>query len=107
MAATLQGKRIAFLAADGVEEVEYTKPREAVENAGAQVELVSIESGTIHDLPHRQPDAQSRAPASVLQLHALDRLAEADVVGEQILVPALGVLEGPVSPGQVRQVERR
>lgn len=52
MAATLQGKRIAFLAADGVEEVEYTKPREAVENAGAQVELVSIESGSIQAFNH-------------------------------------------------------
>ena len=32
---SLQGKRIAFLATDGVEEVEYTEPREAVEKAGA------------------------------------------------------------------------
>ncbi|MFC0029305.1 type 1 glutamine amidotransferase domain-containing protein [Micromonospora chaiyaphumensis] len=52
MAATLQGKRIAFLAADGVEEVEYVKPREAVENAGAQVELVSIGSGSIQAFNH-------------------------------------------------------
>jgi protease I len=52
MAATLQGKRIAFLAADGVEEVEYTKPREAVENAGARVELVSIRPGSIQAFNH-------------------------------------------------------
>ena len=44
MASTLQGKRIAFLAADGVEEVEYVQPREAVENAGATAELVSLEA---------------------------------------------------------------
>ena len=30
----LQGKRVAFLATDGVEEVEYTEPRAAVEQAG-------------------------------------------------------------------------
>ncbi|MDG4790430.1 type 1 glutamine amidotransferase [Micromonospora sp. WMMD1102] len=52
MTATLQGKRIAFLATDGVEEVEYTKPREAVEAAGGQVELVSLESGQIQAFQH-------------------------------------------------------
>ncbi|GAB3817492.1 type 1 glutamine amidotransferase domain-containing protein [Micromonospora zhanjiangensis] len=52
MATALQGKRIAFLATDGVEEVEYTKPREAVESAGAQVDLVSLESGSIQSFNH-------------------------------------------------------
>ena len=52
MAATLQGKRIAFLAADGVEEVEYVQPREAVENAGATVELVSLKPGPIQSFNH-------------------------------------------------------
>ena len=52
MAATLQGKRIAFLATDGVEEVEYVQPREAVEAAGARVELVSSKPGTIQAFNH-------------------------------------------------------
>ncbi|MDO3701558.1 type 1 glutamine amidotransferase domain-containing protein [Micromonospora sp. C28SCA-DRY-2] len=53
MAATkLQGKRIAFLAADGVEEVEYVQPREAVERAGATVELVSLKPGSIQSFNH-------------------------------------------------------
>ncbi|SCL24783.1 protease I [Micromonospora nigra] len=52
MAATLQGKRIAFLAADGVEEVEYVQPREAVEQAGATVELVSLKPGAIRSFNH-------------------------------------------------------
>jgi protease I len=52
MATKLQGKRVAFLATDGVEEVEYTKPREAVEQAGGQVELVSVESGSIQAFNH-------------------------------------------------------
>ncbi|MCX4474751.1 type 1 glutamine amidotransferase [Micromonospora sp. NBC_01655] len=51
-ATTLQGKRIAFLAADGVEEVEYTQPREAVENAGATAELVSLKPGRIQAFNH-------------------------------------------------------
>ncbi|SDZ38891.1 protease I [Micromonospora pattaloongensis] len=50
--AALDGKRIAFLATDGVEEVEYTKPREAVEQAGARVELISLESGSIQAMQH-------------------------------------------------------
>ncbi|MBF9130773.1 type 1 glutamine amidotransferase [Plantactinospora sp. S1510] len=52
MTATLQGKRIAFLATDGVEEVEYTRPREAVEAAGGRAELVSLDSGSIQAFNH-------------------------------------------------------
>ncbi|MER7443668.1 type 1 glutamine amidotransferase domain-containing protein [Micromonospora avicenniae] len=51
-AMTLQGKRIAFLAADGVEEVEYVQPREAVEKAGAIVELVSLKAGSVQSFNH-------------------------------------------------------
>ena len=41
MAGELQGKTIAFVATDGVEQVEYTEPRKAVEEAGATAHLVS------------------------------------------------------------------
>jgi protease I len=47
MSATLNGKTVAFLATDGVEEVEYDRPRAAVEAAGGRAELVSIKSGSI------------------------------------------------------------
>ena len=49
---TIQGKRIAFLATDGVEEVEYTQPRQAVESAGGTAELVSIKDGSIQAFNH-------------------------------------------------------
>ena len=52
MAAELQGKKIAFLATTGVEEVEYTEPRKAVEQAGAQAELISLEPGKIQAWNH-------------------------------------------------------
>jgi protease I len=52
MANELQGKRIAFLAADGVEQVELTEPWKAVKNAGAEVELLSIEAGEIQGMNH-------------------------------------------------------
>lgn len=50
----LNGRKVAFLAADGVERVELEQPRAAVEDAGGQVELLSLKSGEIqarhHDL---------------------------------------------------------
>jgi protease I len=52
MTASIKGKRIAFLAADGVEEVEYAKPRQAVESAGGTAELVSLEPGEIQAMNH-------------------------------------------------------
>ncbi len=47
MANELNGSKIAILAADGVEQVELTEPRDAVENAGAETELLSIHDGEI------------------------------------------------------------
>jgi protease I len=47
MANELRGKRIAILAADGVERVELEQPREAVHNAGAHTEVLSIKTGEI------------------------------------------------------------
>ena len=37
----LQGKRVAFLMTDGVEQIEYTAPREFLEKNGATVTLLS------------------------------------------------------------------
>ncbi|HKC73753.1 MAG TPA: DJ-1/PfpI family protein, partial [Chloroflexota bacterium] len=47
MANELQGKRIAFLATDGVEQVELVEPWKAVKEAGGQPELISVKSGRI------------------------------------------------------------
>jgi protease I len=47
MADQLNGKKIAFIAADGVEQVELERPWEAAKNAGAQVELLSFKAGEI------------------------------------------------------------
>jgi len=52
MTTSIKGKRVAFLATDGVEEVEYTEPRKAVENAGGQAELISIKDGEIQAVNH-------------------------------------------------------
>ena len=48
----LDGKRVAFLATDGVEQIELTEPWKAVEEAGAKPELVSLEAGEIQAFNH-------------------------------------------------------
>jgi protease I len=52
MAGKLEGKRVAFLAADGVEQVELTEPWKAVEQEGGRPELVSVEKGEIQGMNH-------------------------------------------------------
>ncbi|MGZ4256269.1 MAG: type 1 glutamine amidotransferase domain-containing protein [Gaiellaceae bacterium] len=52
MAEKLQGKRIAFLATDMVEQVELTEPWQAVVDEGAEPELVSLEEGQIQGFSH-------------------------------------------------------
>ena len=48
----LSNKRIAILAADGFEQVELQKPKEALENAGAKTEIVSPASNQIQGMNH-------------------------------------------------------
>ena len=52
MADKLQGKRVAFLATDMVEQVELTEPWKAVKEAGGQPELISLEEGEIQGFNH-------------------------------------------------------
>jgi protease I len=52
VAGKLEGKRIAFLATDMVEQVELTEPWKAVEEAGGKPELVSIKTGEIQAFNH-------------------------------------------------------
>jgi protease I len=52
MSNQLQGKIIAILAADGVEKVELEQPRDALEDAGARVEVLSLKTGEIQAREH-------------------------------------------------------
>jgi protease I len=52
MAKRLEGKKIAFLATDGVEQVELTEPWKAIEAEGGTPELVSIKDGEIQGVNH-------------------------------------------------------
>ena len=52
MAGKLEGRTIAFLAAEGVEQVELTEPWKAVERAGGKPELISIDAGEVQGFNH-------------------------------------------------------
>ncbi len=52
MTQTLEGKRIAFLATDGVEQSELEQPWHELQKAGAKVELLSVHKGAIQAVRH-------------------------------------------------------
>jgi len=52
MARELEGKRIAVLATDGVEQVELTEPLQAVRDAGAKADLVALADGEVQAFNH-------------------------------------------------------
>jgi protease I len=68
----LQGKKIAFLATDGFEQVELTKPWDAVKQAGAEVELISIESGEIQGMNHDEKGNRFRVDRTIGDVKASD-----------------------------------
>ena len=55
MADVLKNKKVAILAADMFERVELEEPRKALEDAGADVEIVSIHDGEIQGFDHFDP----------------------------------------------------
>ncbi|HEX6997154.1 MAG TPA: type 1 glutamine amidotransferase domain-containing protein [Gammaproteobacteria bacterium] len=83
MANELVGKRIAFLATDGVEQIELTQPWEAIKAAGAEVVLLSIKEGEIQGFNHM--DKGERFPVDEL-------VADADVSDYDGLVLPGGVM---------------
>jgi protease I len=48
----LQGMRVAILATNGVEQVELTQPRKALDEAGARTTLISVKPGKIKGMQH-------------------------------------------------------
>jgi protease I len=48
----LDGKKVAILVTDGFEQVEMTKPREALDEAGAETKIVSLKPGKIQGMHH-------------------------------------------------------
>ena len=68
----LNRKRVAILATDGVEQVELTEPRAALEESGATVQLVSIKSGKIKGWQHDHWGDEFKVDATVDDVRADD-----------------------------------
>ena len=72
MADKLQGKRVAFLATDMVEQVELTEPWQAVKDEGAAVELISLEEGEIQGFNHYDKADEFKVERTVEEARADD-----------------------------------
>jgi protease I len=72
MADELKGKKVAFLVAEMFEEVELTKPWEALEQAGAELELVSLEEGEVQGFNHYDKGGSFKVDESVEEASAND-----------------------------------
>jgi protease I len=70
MANELQGKRVAILAAEMFERVELEAPRAALEEAGASVEVVSLEPGEIRGFDHFDPASVEPVDRTVAEADA-------------------------------------
>jgi protease I len=91
MADRLVGRRVAILAADGVERVELVEPRDTVKAEGAFTELLSLAPGEIQSTDH---DIYPAARFGV------DRLVSEAAVGDY---DALILPGGAVNPDHLRQ----
>jgi protease I len=85
MAGELDGMKVAVLAADGVEQVELDRPWQALEEAGAEPELVSLQGGQITTYDHIDK-------ADTRKVDAVVSSADPDLYGALVL-PG-GVING-------------
>src|SRR5947209_5822686 len=72
MSDELKGKHVAFLFAEGVEQVELEKPLEAVRAAGAAVDLISLDSGEVQMFNHLDKGEKIKVDKSVSDADASD-----------------------------------
>ena len=92
------GKRIAFLVApEGIEQVEFTEPWKAVEEAGGTPELISTESGEVQAVNHLDRADTFRGP-QVDESRRRLRRARAARRGRQPGLPAHGRGRRPLRP---------
>jgi protease I len=89
----LTGLRVAVLAADGAEQVEITSPVDALEDHGADVEIVSVRPGRLRTVNFLYPGKKVR-------VHRTLRTADAEDY-DALLLPG-----GLISPDTLRQNEQ-
>jgi protease I len=72
MSMPLQHKRIAFLFTDGVEQAELVEPLRALERAGAESSLVSLDGGVVQMFNHLDRGDTIEARSAVADLNPND-----------------------------------
>ena len=72
MAGQLTGRKVAFLATDGVEQVEFTAPWNALKQAGAEVKLVSDKTGEIQSMNHDEKGQKFPVDVEISKVTARD-----------------------------------
>jgi protease I len=72
MPSPLKGRKVAFLATDGVEQVELTAPWNALKQAGAEVKLISEKLGEIQSTNHDQKGERFPVDLEVSKVSARD-----------------------------------
>jgi protease I len=72
MSNELNGKRIAILVTEGFEQVEMTKPRQALDQAGAQTDLVSLKEGQVQGFHHDKPGDRFDVDRTLAEAYADD-----------------------------------
>lgn len=87
---SLKGRRIAILAADGVEKIELTMPMKTLQAKGAEVDVVSLHSGSIRAVNLDEP------ASTITVSRTLDEADPAEYDG--LLIPG-----GFISPDLLRQ----
>ena len=66
----LKGKRVAIVAADMVERVELIEPRKALQDVGAETELISLKPGEIKTFNHFAPAESETVDKAVEEVDA-------------------------------------
>jgi protease I len=94
MADELRGRKVAFLATNGYEESELKKPWQAIQDAGAETKLVSLEEGEITAL-----DEQELKPGAT---HPVDLTVEEASADD---FDALVLPGGVMNPDKLRKDE--
>jgi protease I len=70
--ATLTGKKIAILTENGFEEIELTSPKKALEEAGAEVSIVSPREGKVKAWDHDHWSIELPVDVQLKDAHAED-----------------------------------
>src|SRR2546423_11478984 len=68
----LAGKKVAVIAADMVERVELVEPRKALDDAGAETHLISMEPGEIQSFNHFDPADKLKVDKTIEEVDASD-----------------------------------